>query len=290
MTYRIRHLTVYRYTQPASLSYNELCLGLRPVANQTVISHSNVMDPVPDLCRDRVDHFGNRWLSAAWEKPLTRLSLDFNHRVEVADPHPHGLPWGPTVSEAREFWSKAPRDPAMAPFWFASSFVRRSDAFGDYGRDLFTDRTPLLEAVMALTLKIREEFEYSPTATTISTPVEEVARTRQGVCQDFAHFQLSVLCSLGVPCRYVSGYLNTVPPAGHPKIRGADASHAWIGVFCPGVGWVDFDPTNGLLVRDGHITLAWGRDYADVAPLKGVVLGGGGQKLTVEVDVDQERG
>jgi transglutaminase-like putative cysteine protease len=288
MTYRVRHLTVYRYTQPASLSYNELCLRLRPVTNQRVSSELNTLDPEPDTRRDRIDHFGNRWLSAAWEKPFTRLSLDFVHGVEVTDPHPQGLPRGPTVAESREFWELAPRDPTIAPFLFASPFVRRNETFESYGRELFGDKTPLLEAVMALTCRIRDEFEYSPAATTISTPVEEVVRTRRGVCQDFAHFELSVLCSLGIPCRYVSGYLNTVPPPGHAKIRGADASHAWVSVACPGLGWVDFDPTNGLLVRDRHITLAWGRDYGDVAPLKGVVLGGGGQKLTVEVDVDED--
>ena len=288
MIYQVRHLTVYEYTQPASLSYNELCLRLRPVAHQMVLGEGSTLDPEPETRRDRVDFFGNRWVSAAWEKPLTSLSLNFTHRVQVADPYPQGLPPSPTVAETREFWTLAPRDPAMVPFLFASAFVRRGEQFAAYGRDLFTDHTPVLQAVMALTLKIRDEFEYSPASTTISTPVEEVARTRQGVCQDFAHFQLSVLCSLGLPCRYVSGYLNTVPPPGHPKIRGADASHAWVSVCCPGVGWVDFDPTNGLLVHDGHITLAWGRDYADVAPLKGVVLGGGGQKLTVEVDVDED--
>jgi transglutaminase-like putative cysteine protease len=288
MIYRTRHLTVYRYTHPASLSYNELCLRLRPLAHQNVLDESDQLDPEPDTRRERIDFFGNRWLSAAWERPLTRLSLNFTHRVEVVDPHPRGLPPAPTVAEVRAYWSRAPRDPALAPFFFSSSFVRRNEIFETYGRALFTDQSPFLEAVMALTLKIRDEFEYSPTATTISTPVEEVARTRQGVCQDFAHFQLSVLCSLGFPCRYVSGYLNTVPPAGHAKIRGADASHAWVSVAVPGLGWVDFDPTNGLLVRNGHITLAWGRDYGDVAPLKGVVLGGGGQKLTVEVDVDEE--
>ena len=286
MTYRIRHRTVYRYTHPASLSYNELCLRLRPVGHQSVLEESSVLDPEPESRRERVDFFGNRWLSVHWEKPLTRLSLEFVHKVEVADPFPWGLPASPTVAEVREAAVQALRDSAKTPFGFASSFVHRSPLFESYGRELFHDQTPFLNAVMTLTLKIRDEFEYSPAATTVSTPVEEVAATRRGVCQDFAHFALSVLCSLGFACRYVSGYLNTMPPPGHAKIRGADASHAWISVACPGVGWVDFDPTNGLLVRDGHICLAWGRDYGDVAPLKGVVLGGGGQKLSVEVDVD----
>jgi transglutaminase-like putative cysteine protease len=284
--YRVRHLTVYRYSHAASLSYNELCLRLRPVNHQNVFDAKEFLDPLPDTRYERTDYFGNRWVSVAWEKPLTRLSLDFVHQVDVFDPHPEGLLAGPTVREVREHWNRALRDSVVSPFRFASPFVHRHELFASYARDLFPDEADFLGAVLALTLRIRQDFEYSPTSTTISTPVEEVARTKQGVCQDFAHFQLSVLCSLGFPCRYVSGYLNTVPPPGQPKIRGADASHAWVSVACPGQDWVDFDPTNGMRVRDGHITLAWGRDYGDVAPLKGVVLGGGGQKLTVEVDVD----
>ena len=155
-------------------------------------------------------------------------------------------------------------------------------------QSLFTPGRPLLEAVAALNERIFTEFEFKPGFTDVSTPVAEVLKERAGVCQDFAHLMIAALRSLGLPARYVSGYLETLPPPGKPKLVGADASHAWISVFVPGQGWADFDPTNNLRPGERHIVTALGRDYADVAPLRGVTTGGAGEQLDVAVDVVPE--
>ncbi len=143
----------------------------------------------------------------------------------------------------------------------------------------------MLDAALNLTQRIFDDFEFDPKATEISTPLEEVLRGRRGVCQDFAQLMIGCLRSLGLPARYVSGYILTKPPEGQPRLIGADASHAWVSVFCPGIGWIDFDPTNRCLVQREHITLGWGRDFSDVTPMRGIVLGGGDQELTVSVTV-----
>lgn len=281
MKYRLEHVTEYRYAQPASLSYNDVCLKLRATSYQTVGKHQFDIQPKPDYQKDRVDFFGNNWRILSFEQSLESMRLSTRHDVEVVDRFPGGLPT--SLIPAGETADLV----ETAPYLWESPYIRRSEEFAAFGKPSFAGGRPLLESVMDLTLRIFKDFEYSPAATTIATRVEEVGRIRKGVCQDFAHYMIAVLRSLDIPARYVSGYLNTRPPKGKEKIRGADASHAWISVYSKGNGWVDFDPTNGLLVRDNHITLAWGRDYGDVAPLKGVVLGGGAQSLRVQVDVQE---
>ena len=149
----------------------------------------------------------------------------------------------------------------------------------------FPQGRPLLEGVLDLTARIHDEFTFDPKATTVATPLTEVFASRRGVCQDFARLEIACLRSLGIPARYISGYMETVPPPGTPRLVGADASHAWLSVYCPGVGWIPVDPTNNLLPSDTHITVAWGRDYNDVSPIRGVILGGGAHALQVHVDV-----
>jgi transglutaminase-like putative cysteine protease len=173
----------------------------------------------------------------------------------------------------------------MAQFRFESPYIQFLDAARDYALQSFTPNRPLLDAALELTSRIYREFQYSPAATSISTPTWEVLKQRRGVCQDFAHLQITALRSLGLAARYVSGYLVTVPPPGKARLIGADASHAWLAVFCPGYGWIDLDPTNNVIPQERHVTLGWGRDYHDVCPIQGVLTGGGAHVLTVSVDV-----
>jgi transglutaminase-like putative cysteine protease len=163
--------------------------------------------------------------------------------------------------------------------------VRFDDEIRAYAEHSFTPGRPVLEAAYELTRHIRADFTYEPGATSILTPLSTVMRTRRGVCQDFAHLQIAMLRSLGLPARYVSGYLRTEPAPGRPRLTGADASHAWLSLYCPGFGYIDLDPTNGSIPSDEHVTVAWGRDFGDVSPLKGVILGGGAHDLRVSVDV-----
>jgi len=170
-------------------------------------------------------------------------------------------------------------------FVFPSVYAPIAEAARAYAAPSFTEGRPLLDAVMDFTDRIHTEFAYDPGATTVATTVEEALGLKRGVCQDFAHLQIAGLRAMGLPVRYVSGYLLTEPPAGQQRLVGADASHAWLSVYCPQFGWIDVDPTNNVLPSTQHITLAWGRDYGDVSPVRGIVLGGGGQSLTVAVDV-----
>jgi transglutaminase-like putative cysteine protease len=172
-------------------------------------------------------------------------------------------------------------------FTWASTLVPLFAEVEDFARESFGPGRPLLDAAADLNRRIHDEFEYKPLVTTVSTPIREVLATRRGVCQDFAHLMIAAVRSMGLAARYVSGYLLTHRPGNSPRLVGADASHAWVSVFLPGYGWADLDPTNGTMPGDEHITLAWGRDYSDVSPLRGVILGGGNQSLTVAVDVAQ---
>jgi transglutaminase-like putative cysteine protease len=170
-------------------------------------------------------------------------------------------------------------------FVFNSQRVGASAELAAYARDSFPAGRPVLEAVRDLTRRINQDFRFDTKATEVTTPVETFFEKRRGVCQDFAHMQIACLRSLGLPARYVSGYLRTMPPPGRTRLTGADASHAWCSAWCPGTGWVDFDPTNDCLPSDGHVTLAWGRDYSDVSPIHGVLVGGARHTLHVGVDV-----
>jgi transglutaminase-like putative cysteine protease len=173
-------------------------------------------------------------------------------------------------------------------FCFESSRIRLHRTFGDYARQSLTPARPLREALLDLTERIHRDFQFQSKVTHVGTTVEEVFEKRRGVCQDFAHLEIACLRSLGLAARYISGYLRTIPPSGKPRLVGADASHAWLSVYCPGSGWLDLDPTNNMVAANDHITVAWGRDYSDVSPLHGLILGGGLQALKVAVDVEQQ--
>lgn len=269
MRYRIIHSSEYLYSNPAALSLNEACLSLRDTPFQRVLSGALRTEPEDDYHRSRTDWFGNHWRFYAFEKPHTRLTIVADHELEVF----------------REPGSGDGSTTGWEPFLAPSPFIRLGETFADYGRHSFPGGIDRREGLADLTRRLFRDFVYDPAATEVSTPIEEFFRLRRGVCQDYAHLMVAVLRSLGIPARYVSGYLNTLPPPGKEKVLGADASHAWVSAWVPGQGWTDYDPTNGLVVACDHLTLAWGRDYGDVTPLKGVVLGGGTQKLKVEVSV-----
>ncbi len=239
------------------------------------------------MIREQADFFGNRATYFTIEEPHDELKVKAVSRVAVAPaapPDPAATPPWEAALASLEL-DRSPQGLEARQFVFDSPYVRASADLAHYAAPSFPPGRPLLDAALDLMRRIHADFRYDPRATTLSTPLREVLALRRGVCQDFAHLQIGCLRSLGLAARYVSGYLRTTPPPGRPRLVGADASHAWLSVWCPGFGWIDLDPTNAQIPSEGHILLAWGRDYDDVSPIKGVNLGGGRHSMTVEVDV-----
>ncbi len=293
MRYRVEHTTEYTYAVPVSMSQQLLHLLPRPSPLQQCRSHALIVSPTPSRRIDSIDAFGNPLTRLEFDRPHSTLSIIAQMQVEVTAPaaiEPSTMAWEMVVGQLAYRAGKVPTAEQIdaARFRFESAFVRIKSVLADYARDSFAPGRPLLDASLALMHKIHHEFAYDPKATKIATPLLEVFANRRGVCQDFAHLMLSCLRSLGLAARYVSGYLLTTPPPGKPRLIGSDASHAWISVYCPGQGWIDFDPTNNLIPQLGHITVAWGRDFGDVSPLRGVILGGGAHELEVRVSVKRE--
>lgn len=290
MIYHVRHNTTYHYATAAEACHNMLRLEPRTMPGQTCVEFSLKVDPTPARIHTYVDYFGNQVRSFAIFQPHEELSITSESRVVVERPARPREATSPSWTDVRRCL-RSDRDDATIDalqYVFDSVYIRSSTALADYALPSFTKGRPLLAAVADLTTQIFREFAYDPSATTIDTKIEDVLQRRRGVCQDFAHLQIGCLKSLGLAARYVSGYLRTTVAPGQTRLQGADASHAWLSVFCPDNGWVDFDPTNGCLVTDQHITLGWGRDFHDVSPIKGVVLGGGSSTLGVAVDVTLE--
>lgn len=289
---RVVHATAYRYAQPVSLSQQLLHLAPRDVPRQRCNAQALHIEPAPSRRLDGTDVFGN---------PLTRLEFDRPHEVLriVSELRIERLPRAtalePSASPAWEevvaaLAYRAGKRPDAATldavrYRFQSPYVRVKHVFADYAGDCFSPGRPLLEAAIALMRKLHGGFTYDPKATEIDTPLLDVFAAKRGVCQDYAHVMLACLRSLGLAARYVSGYLRTTTRPGRPRLVGADASHAWVSLYCPGEGWVDFDPTNDLLPELAHVSVAWGRDFGDVSPLRGVILGGGAHELEVGVAV-----
>jgi transglutaminase-like putative cysteine protease len=287
MTYRVMHTTTYFYSKLVSLCHNLAHLTPRQDARQTCRHSKLEVTPTPTLVRERLDHFGNRMTYFTVEEPHDRLTVRATSAVDVAPaapPDPAATPPWESVRQLLE-QDRSPEALDACPFVFDSPYVKAGPELAHYAAPSFPPGRPVLEAALDLMRRIHREFHYDATATTITTPLQEVLELRSGVCQDFAHLEIGCLRSLGLAARYVSGYLRTQPPPGQPHLVGADASHAWLSVYCPGHGWVDLDPTNDLVPSEKHIILAWGRDYDDVSPMKGVNLGGGRHSVTVGVDV-----
>lgn len=287
MLYQVSHQTTYVYTDPVSLCHNLLHLRPREAPRQVCRRHALAVEPEPATMHERLDYFGNPVTVFAIQQPHRRLSLTASHRIDVQPAEPIHLQETVSWEQTRELL-RSDRSPGVLEAYqyvFSSPYIPRTDALADYASPSFPPGQPILVGAMDLMRRVHREFRYDPKATTLATAVEEVLKRREGVCQDFAHLSIGCLRSLGLAARYVSGYLMTRPPAGRPRLVGADASHAWLSVYCPDVGWVDFDPTNNLMPSEQHLTLAWGRDYDDVSPVKGVILGGGSHHLSVTVDV-----
>ena len=290
MKYRITHKTAYRYSEPASLSQNELFLHPRETATQRVIQSRLTIVPEPQYLHQRRDYFGNIAHVFMVQQPHDELAMSTVSMVETslpATPAPASTVSWETVAR-RLAAHDNPAELSASQFVYISPLITVSPAALAYALPSFPPGTPVLMGALDLVRRIFTEFTYDKSATTVDTTVEQVLAGRKGVCQDFAHVAISCLRSLGLAVRYVSGYLETSPPPGKPRLVGADASHAWISLFVPDAGWVDLDPTNNRIAGESHITVAWGRDYGDVTPVKGVVMGGGVHMLSVTVDVAAE--
>jgi transglutaminase-like putative cysteine protease len=289
MNFRIVHRTAYKYDTPVTRCRNEAHLRPRETQRQHCVSSELVVDPSPTSWSERTDFFGNPVVSFAVDGPFRELTVTSTSSVSVAARR--SLPTdGPTWDGARDQLANdlTPELLAAREFCFDSPLVTTSSAIRAYAEPSFPGGRPLIHAVADLTERIFQDFVYDPGFTTVTTPVEEVLGYRRGVCQDFAHLAVGCLRSLGLAARYVSGYLETSPPPGQERLIGADASHAWPSVFVPRWGWLDVDPTNNKIVGPTYVTTAWGRDYSDVSPLKGIVFGGGGSH-TLDVAVDVTR-
>ena len=287
LLYEIAHTTTYEYVGDVSVSHHLLRLTPRHYSRQRRFSHDLAIDPAPAVVSAHADYFGNPTHFISVERPHQQLVITSRSRTAVSPsfvPEPTETPaWESVRSRCRDDHSGATLE--AHEFTYASVLVPVGGDFADYAALSFPKDRPVLDAVADLTRRIQEDFTFDATATAVTTPVSDVLKRRRGVCQDFAQLQIACLRSLGLPARYVSGYLETDPPPGQLKLRGVDASHAWVGFFCPGLGWIDVDPTNNCFPSLRHITIAWGRDYEDVCPLRGVLMGGQNQSLRVAVDV-----
>ncbi|MFO0901396.1 MAG: transglutaminase family protein [Pirellulales bacterium] len=287
MLYDVTHRTTYRYSDPVSLAHNQAHLAPRTTINQTCMRSDLKIEPQPVVADVWRDYFGNNVHYFTLEEPHLELTVTATSLVEVREPQAPAAATTPPWEAVRARLA-APTDADTqdaAQFVFESTYIRRTPEVHDYAIVSFPPGRTLLAGALDLTQRIFQDFQYRPGVTSVHTSTTEVLAQRQGVCQDFAHVQISCLRSLGLAARYVSGYLLTDPPPGQPRLIGADASHAWVSVYCPGAGWLDFDPTNNQMPRLRHVTLAWGRDFADVSPVRGIFLGGGRHSVHVSVDV-----
>ena len=289
MNYHITHRTVYEYTAPVSVSHHVARLEPLATAAQSRESFSLQIFPEPALRKTRTDYFGNQLCFFAIQEIHSKLEIITSSRVTVRADKPaqneSTAPWESVAAMFRDPVSPEVVEPYQ--FFFDSPQIRASAELADYARESFSENTPLLPGARDLNRRIFKDFKFDTRASTVATPLEEVWEKRRGVCQDFAHLGIACLRSLGLPARYVSGYLRTRPPEGKPRLVGADASHAWFSIFSPGTGWVDFDPTNNVQPAEEHITVAYGRDFGDVSPVAGILTGGGKHVVKVAVDVEQ---
>jgi transglutaminase-like putative cysteine protease len=286
MRYRVQHTTRYAYGTPVELAAHMVHLRPRTRPWQTVISEQITTDPTPARRRDGLDHFGNHVTWLFLDLPHADFEVTCDSVVEVDCPPPpeatETLPWEDVVQATRtnDGWQ-------AVEFQFATHMAPLDPAAKAYVETSFTEKRPVLEALLDLNDRFYTEFRFRSGVTTISTPVSQVMARKEGVCQDFSHAMISGLRGIGIPARYTSGYIRTKPPPGQTKRHGSDQSHAWVGAWLgPEHGWVDIDPTNGIVVKDEHVLLGWGRDFSDVSPVRGVILGGGDHVVSVGVDLE----
>lgn len=283
MRYRVTHTSRYSYGSPVELAAHMLHLRPRPLPWQQILSEQIIAEPEGARRRDALDHFGNvvTWLFL--DRPHADFEVTAESVVEVSYPRPPETspPWEEIVADAREASAGA-----AAEYRFESPMVPIDRDARDFAVESFAPDRPLLDCLLDLNTRINKAFKFRAGVTTVSTPVAQVMKRREGVCQDFSHVMVSALRGMGVPARYHSGYIRTRPPPGQPRRVGADQSHAWVGAWLgKDLGWIDLDPTNAIVVADEHVLLGWGRDYGDVSPVQGVILGGGSHHLSVSVDL-----
>lgn len=277
MRYKVRHETIYRYSEEVQLSHSLLTCQPRDSEHQQCLNSDIWVEPNPTFWERRRDALGNWIAYFSLEERHSQLTIVCRSLVEV---QARTSPTPPVVA-----WDMVrPEQPTLYQFLYPSPLTDCPEC-RDYASASFPPGRPVWQAVLDLLGRIHQDFRYLPGSTVVSTPLIQVLRQRQGVCQDFAHLMVACLRAFHLPARYVSGYLSTTPPPGQARLIGADASHAWVSVWMPELGWVDLDPTNNCLCQQDHVVLAWGRDYQEVAPVRGVVLGGGHQSIHVAVDV-----
>ena len=285
--YRVAHETSYVYESRVAVAQQFLHLTPRELPWQRRHAHGIVIDPQPNEVTEHLDYFENPVCHAVFASPHDSLTVRAASEVSVISRRVPDLAGSPGWETVRERLREPRGTPLLlaSEFLFESPHIRFSAELARYANPSFPAGRPLLEGALDLNQRIHADFEFDNSATSVATPLAEVLHLRRGVCQDFAHLMTGCLRVLGLSARYVSGYILTTPPPGHARLVGADASHAWVSVFCPEAGWIDLDPTNDLVADDEHITLGWGRDFSDVAPMRGVILGGGEQELEVKVTV-----
>jgi transglutaminase-like putative cysteine protease len=288
MRYQVSHRTTYVYGSPVSVGNHVACLRPRSYAGNEVLNNVLHISPTPVTFTERTDYFGNTLWFFTVQEPHEKLVVESKSEVLRAIQRPLAAslskPWEDSASSLADGHTQETLEAYQ--YTFESPRIRRHADYAAYALVSFRPKRPMLDALLDLTSRIHRDFRFDSTVTTVRTSTEEVFRKRHGVCQDFAHVQIACLRSINVATRYVSGYLRTFPPPGQPRLIGADASHAWVSAYCRGAGWLDMDPTNDVIPTDGHVTVAWGRDYGDVSPLRGLILGGGDNNLRVEVDID----
>jgi transglutaminase-like putative cysteine protease len=286
MRYQISHRTTYQYASPVSMGSHVACLKPRSYPQNLLIRNQVRIFPEPETLTERIDFFGNvQWFFTV-QQPHQKLVVESISEIERSDGPAHdareSLAWEASTHLADDYTA----DGLDAyQYQFESPRIRFGADFEAYARVSFTPGRSMAEALRELTARIHQDFRFDSKVTNVRTVAEEVFKKRSGVCQDFAHVQVACLRSIGLAARYVSGYLRTFPPPGKTRLIGADASHAWVSAYSRGGGWLDMDPTNDVAPRSGHVTVAWGRDYGDVSPLRGLILGGGANSLQVEVDM-----
>ncbi len=292
MLYSIHHKTSYTYHEPVGMCYNIARLIPRNTYFQQCTNVQISISPEPAVVNEYEDFYGNRIIYFSVDKEHSKLVVDVTTSVEKI-PVTAGMlanSSDATIQDVLTELNNSGEEPAaIRQFVFPTPMTQWNEEIADYAMLSFFPGRPVYEAAMDLMHRIHADFTFKPGITTIATPVSEVMQERKGVCQDFAHVAISCIRSAGLAVRYVSGYIETIPPRGKEKLVGADASHAWFSIFIPQMGWVDFDPTNNIIPGDQHITIGWGRDYADIAPFKGIILSSGTHDLAVSVDVARQK-
>lgn len=287
MIYEIFHWTEYRYAEAVPLSKHVLHMLPRDLPGQKVLSASLELTPTPQVVHEHTDYFGNRVSAYTIAEPHRGMHIRARSRIvceeRPGDPPEISAPW----DELRARWQAGEGDRFEQEFLHPSPYVPYLHELRAWAAESFPTGRPIAEAAVELTKRIHEGFVFDKTATNVSTPLAEVFQNRRGVCQDFAHLEIACLRALGLPARYMSGYLRTQPPPGGAKLFGGDASHAWVALACPGLGWLELDPTNDGIAGPGYVTLAWGRDYGDVSLIRGTLAGGGEHSLYLSVNVEE---